>query len=112
MSNPSLAASTLLLGTGVGWCLIAGFGFVQGRISLDALSAGLVFPVLGAMLVVVSRSIRSGEGFFTTAFPPEDDDMLVERVQRDLESTRKEESMGSAWAELEASVLETELSEE
>jgi hypothetical protein len=64
------------------------------------------------VLVAVSRSIRSGEGLFTTAFPSEDDDMLVERVHRDLQSTRKEESMGSAWAELEAAVLETELSEE
>ncbi|RJU79970.1 MAG: hypothetical protein DWC09_08565 [Candidatus Poseidoniales archaeon] len=112
MSNPSQAASTLLLGTGVGCFLIAGFGFVQGRISLETLSTGLVFPVFGAVLVAASRSIRSGEGFFASAFPSEDDDMLVERVHRDLESTRKEESMGSAWAELEAAVLETELSEE
>ena len=112
MSNPSQAASTLLLGTGVGCFLIAGFGFVHGRISLDALSLGLVFPVLGAVLVAVSRSLRSGEGLFTAAFPSEDDDMLVERVHRDLQSTRKEESMGTAWAELEAAVLETELSEE
>ena len=112
MSNPSQAASTLLLGTGVGCFLIAGFGFVQGRISLDALSLGLVFPVLGAVLVAVSRSIRSGMGPFTASFPSEDDEMLVERVRRDLETTRQEESVGSAWAELEASVLESELGEE
>ena len=112
MSNPSLSASTLLLGTGVGCFLIAAFGFVQGRIPLDSLTLGMAFPVLGLMLVAVSRSIRSGLGPFTATFPQEDDDMLVERVRRDLETTRKEESVGSAWAELEASVLESELSEE
>lgn len=112
MGNPSQSASTLLLGTGVGCFLIAALGFVQDRIPLDSVSPGMAFPLLGIALVAVSRSIRSGMGPFTASFPSEDDEMLVERVRRDLETTRQEESVGSAWAELEASVLESELGEE
>ena len=38
--------------------------------------------------------------------------MLSERVRSELETTVKDASVGSAWAELEAAVLESELSEE
>ena len=108
MPTPSQTASTLLLGTGVGCFLIVGFGFVQDRIAIDGLSTGLLFPLLGLLFIVLSRLVGSGSNMF----PSEDDDMLVQRVQSDLQVMRKEESVGSAWAELEAAVLESELSEE
>jgi hypothetical protein len=38
--------------------------------------------------------------------------MLAERVRNEIETTAKDASVGSAWAELEAAVLESELSEE
>ena len=46
------------------------------------------------------------------AFPDENDEMLSERVRNELEATVKDASVGSAWAELEAAVLESELTEE
>ena len=45
-------------------------------------------------------------------FPDEDDDLLAERVRSEIETTVKDGSVSSAWAELEAAVLESELSEE
>ena len=91
MSNPSQAASTLLFGTGIGCFLITGFGF---------------------LFIAVSRSIMAGHGILSKSFPSEDDQQLIERVHSELETTRNEASVGSAWAELEAAVLESELSEE
>jgi len=111
MSKPSDTASTLLLGTGIGCFLIAGFGLVQGRMNLEALSLGWLFPFIGLLLLLLSKSIHSG-GPLSSTFPDEDDDMLAERVRSEFEVALKDGSVGSAWAELEAAVLESELSEE
>lgn len=112
MSKPSDAASTLLLGTGIGCFLITGIGLLQGRMELDALTVGWLFPIIGTLLLVLSKSIISGAGPLSGAFPDEDDEMLAERVRNEIETTAKDASVGSAWAELEAAVLESELSEE
>ena len=69
-------------------------------------------PILGFLFIALSRSIGAGHGILSDSFPSEDDQQLIERVQSELETTRKEASVGSAWAELEAAVLESELSEE
>jgi len=45
-------------------------------------------------------------------FPDEEDETLTERVRSEVETTLKDASVGHAWAELEAAVLESELSEE
>jgi|TARA_B110000967_G_scaffold180987_2_gene197736 hypothetical protein len=112
MSKPSDAASTLLLGTGIGCFLITGFGLVQGRMNLEVMSLGWLFPFLGLFMIILSKTILSGTGPFSHAFPDEDDDMLAERVRSEIETTVKDGSVSSAWAELEAAVLESELSEE
>ena len=112
MGNPSQLASTLLFGTGIGCFLITGFGFLLGRISIESLETGVVFPILGLLFIALSRSIDTGHGFLSDSFPSEDDQQLIDRVRSELETTRKENLVGSAWAELEAAVLESELSEE
>jgi hypothetical protein len=112
MSKPSDSASTLLLGTGMGCFLITGIGLIQGRMEFDTLTAGWLFPIIGALLLVLSKSIVSGSGPLAGTFPDEDDEMLAERVRSEIETTAKDASVGSAWAELEAAVLESELNEE
>lgn len=112
MSNPSHSASILLLGTGLGCFLITGFGLIQGRMTLTSFSIGWFFPIIGVLLLFLSRTLPSGAGPLSKAFPDEDDEMLSERVRNELETTVKDASVGSAWAELEAAVLESELSEE
>ena len=112
MSNPSNAATPLLLGTGIGCFLITGFGFVQGRMNLETVSLGWLFPLIGLLLVTLSKSIRSESGIMSNLFPDEDDEILSERVRSEIETTVKDGSVSSAWAELEAAVLESELSEE
>ncbi len=112
MSKPSDSASTLLLGTGMGCFLITGFGLIQGRLELDTVSFGWLFPITGVVLIFLSETLRSGNGPLSKAFPDENDEMLTERVRMEIETTVKDASVGSAWAELEAAVLESELSEE
>jgi len=112
MSNPSDSASSLLLGTGIGCFLITGFGLVQGRMSLETMSLGWLFPIIGVVLVLLPKFIRSESGLMAHLFPDEDDDTLSERVRSEIETTVKDGSVSSAWAELEAAVLESELSEE
>jgi hypothetical protein len=112
MSKPSDAASTLLLGTGIGCFLITGFGLVQGRMNLETVSAGWLFPIIGLLLIILSKSVLSGIGPLSHMFPDEEDETLTERVRSEVEATLKDASVGHAWAELEASVLESELSEE
>ena len=112
MSKPSDSASTLLLGTGIGCFLITGFGLIQERMELQTFSVGWFFPITGIVLLLLSKTLRSGAGPLSKAFPDENDEMLTERVRGEIETTVKDASVGSAWAELEAAVLESELSEE
>jgi len=47
MANPSDAATKLLFGTGVGLLLVAGFGFIEGRATIDEPSLGWLFILIG-----------------------------------------------------------------
>jgi hypothetical protein len=45
-------------------------------------------------------------------FPDENNMDVVERVSKEIEITKKEDEMGGAWAQLEASLLSSEIGEE
>jgi len=53
-----------------------------------------------------------GKGPLSTLFPDENNMDVVERVSKEIEITKKEEEMGGAWAQLEASLLSSEIGEE
>ena len=53
-----------------------------------------------------------GEGPFAKAYPLEDDLEMANRVKGDVEETEKDSDVGNAWAKLEATVLEQDISEQ
>ncbi|DAC33296.1 MAG TPA: hypothetical protein HA356_00870 [Candidatus Poseidoniaceae archaeon] len=112
MANPGDAASKLLLGTGIGLLLIAGFGLIEQRMSVDELSLGWLFVLLGLIFLGLGKTLDSNSGPLSQAFPDETAEQLAVRVRNDINTSIKDASVGSAWAELEANVLEQELSQE
>ena len=112
MANPSDAATKLLFGTGVGLLLVAGFGFIEGRATIEEPSIGWLFILTGLLALVLGKSLTDGNGPLARAFPDESAEQLASRVRDDINESIKAASVGSAWAELEANVLEQELSEE
>ena len=112
MANPGDAASKLLLGTGIGLLLIAGFGLIEQRMSVDGLSLGWLFVLLGLISLGLGKTLDRNSGPLSQAFPDESDSQLAVRVRNDINTSIKDASVGSAWAELEANVLEQELSQE
>jgi hypothetical protein len=112
MGNPSDAASKLLYGTGLGLFLVAGFGLIEGRMELNELGIGWIFVLIGTILIGLGNTLGNGSGPLTEAFPNESADELAMRVRGEIDDTIKDASVGSAWAELEANVLEEELSEQ
>jgi hypothetical protein len=56
--------------------------------------------------------LGNGTGPLSGAFPDETTEELATRVRNDVNESVKAASVGSAWAELEANVLEQELSEQ
>ncbi|RJU97873.1 MAG: hypothetical protein DWC04_05005 [Candidatus Poseidoniales archaeon] len=112
MANPSDAAAKLLFGTGVGMLLVAGFGFIEGRANIDEPSLGWLFILIGLIALVLGKGLNDGNGPLASAFPDESAEQLASRVRDDVNESIKEASVGSAWAELEANVLEQELSEQ
>ena len=112
MANPGDAASKLLLGTGIGLLLIAGFGLIEQRMSFDEISLGWLFALLGLIFIGLGKTLDNNSGPLSQAFPHETAEQLAMRVRDDINSSIKDASVGSAWAELEASVLEQELSQE
>ena len=61
---------------------------------------------------MLGKSLNDGNGPLANAFPDESAEQLASRVRDDINESIKAASVGSAWAELEANVLEQELSEE
>lgn len=112
MSNPSDAASKLLYGTGFGLFLVAGFGLIEGRMAITEIGTGWLFILLGAIALLLGNALSGGSGPLATAFPNESSEDLAIRVRKDINASIKDASVGSAWAELEANVLEEELSEQ
>lgn len=112
MANPSDAATKLLFGTGVGLLLVAGFGFIEGRATIEEPSIGWLFILIGLLALVLGKSLNDGNGPLARAFPDESAEQLASRVRDDINESIKAASVGSAWAELEANVLEQELSEQ
>jgi len=112
MSNPSDAASKLLYGTGTGLLLVAGFGLIEGRMQISELGMGWIFILLGAVFIGLGNTLSNGAGPLSPAFPNESADELAQRVSEDINTSIKDASVGSAWAELEANVLQEELSEQ
>ena len=112
MASPSDAATKLLYGTGVGMLLVTGFGLIEGRMVIDEISLGWVFAIFGLILLGLGKTLERGSGPLSTAFPSETAQELSNRVREDINASIQDASVGSAWAELEANVLELELSDE
>lgn len=112
MSNPSDAATKLLYGTGFGLLLVVGFGLIEGRMVIDEIGVGWLFILLSAIVLLLGNALNEGSGPLMAAFPNESSDELALRVRNDINASIRDASVGSAWAELEANVLEDELSEQ
>lgn len=112
MANPSDAATKLLYGTGIGLLLVAGFGFIEGRSAIEEVGIGWLILLSGLLALGLGQSLNGGSGPLAAAFPNESTEQLASRVRDDINKSIKETSVGSAWAELEANVLEQELTEQ
>ena len=91
---------------------MAGFGLIEGRMQISELGMGWIFILLGALFLGLGNTLSNGSGPLSSAFPNESADELAQRVSEDINTSIKDASVGSAWAELEANVLEEELSEQ
>jgi hypothetical protein len=112
MAKPSDAATKLLFGTGVGLLLVAGFGLMEERMTIDEINIGWVFALVGLILLGLAQSLTKGNGPLSAVCPDETPSELAVRVKDDINTSIKDASVGSAWAVLEANILEDELSEE
>ena len=112
MAKPSDAATKLLFGTGIGLLLVAGFGLMEERMTIDEINIGWIFALLGLILLGLAQSLTKGNGPLSAVFPDETPSELAVRVKDDINTSIKDASVGSAWAVLEANILEDELSEE
>ncbi|MEJ6563293.1 MAG: hypothetical protein QNL85_06275 [Euryarchaeota archaeon] len=112
MAKPSDAATKLLFGTGVGMLLVAGFGLMEERMKIDEINIGWIFALLGLILLGLAQSLTKENGPLSAVFSHETPSELAVRVKDDINTSIKDASVGSAWAVLEANILEVELSEE
>ena len=112
MQRPADAASRLLMATGLGLILAAAFGLQQQMLDFDNVGIGWIIGIAGLLLVGLSILVAKGEGPFAKAYPLEDDLEMANRVKGDVEETEKDSSVGNAWAKLEATVLEQDISEQ
>ena len=112
MQRPADAASRLLMATGLGLILAAAFGLQQQMLDFDNVGVGWIIGIAGLLLIGLSILIAKGEDPFAKAYPLEDDLEMANRVKSDVEETEKDSSVGNAWAKLEATVLEQDISEQ
>jgi hypothetical protein len=112
MQRPADAASRLLAATGLGLILATGFGLQQQMIDLNKIGVGWVIGISGLILIAISTLVAKGDGPLAKSFPLENDIDMANRVRDDIEEIEKDSSMGNAWAKLEATVLEQDISEQ
>lgn len=112
MQRPADAASRLFMATGLGLILAAAFGLQQQMLDFDNIGPGWIIGIAGLLLVGLSILVAKGEGPLAKTYPLEDDLEMANRVKEDIEETEKDSSVGNAWAKLEATVLEQDISEQ
>jgi len=112
MQRPADAASRLLAATGLGLLLATGFGLQQQMLELNKVGVGWVIGISGLILIAISILVAKGDGPLSKAFPLENESDMANRVKEDIEDIEKDSSMGNAWAKLEATVLEQDISEQ
>ena len=112
MQRPADAASRLLAATGLGLLLATGFGLQQQMIDLNKVGVGWIIGISGLILLAISTLVAQGDGPLAKSFPLETDIEMAKRVKDDVEEIEKDSSMGNAWAKLEATVLEQDISEQ
>jgi hypothetical protein len=112
MENPAKAASRLLLSTGLGLLLVTGLALQRNLLSISTPNYGWLIPLSALIFIYLSMMMNKGKGPLSTLFPDENNKDVVERVSKEIEITKKEDEMGGAWAQLEASLLSSEIGEE
>ena len=105
--TPAERAKKLLLGTGLCLVFVFAIGLSNDRFTLASLDTGWLFLIFG--LAMIGLSFTSGS--FSSRFPDESDEEMTDRVHNDVSETKREASVGDAWASLEQNVLTNELSE-
>ena len=112
MQRPADAASRLLMATGLGLILATGFGLQQQMLDINKVGIGWVIGISGLILIGLSSLVAKGDGPLAKAYPLENEIEMASRVKEDVEEIEKDTSMGNAWAKLEATVLEQDISEQ
>ncbi len=111
MHAPHRAASNLLGGLGVGLLLATGFALQQDRMSVTEMNIGHLLLISGLLSLLLAALTRKGVGPLSKLFPNESLEELSERIQSEFHEEEKYERVSNAWAELEATVLTSELAE-
>lgn len=112
MQRPADVASRLLMATGLGLILATAFGLQQQMVDFDEVGVGWIIAIVGLIAIALSTLIARGEGPLAKAYPLEDDIEMAKRVKVDVGDIEKDSSMGNAWAKLEATVLEQDISQQ
>ena len=112
MHAPHKAASYLLGGLGVGLLLATGFALQQDRMSITSFGLGHTLLVASLFSFLMSYLTLQGKGPLATTFPNETLEELSDRIQSEYQEEEKYERVSNAWAELEATVLSSELNDE
>jgi len=110
--SPAKSAQRLLLGTGLGLILASGLALISGVLEVEKPEIGFIVPLIGIVLLGLSGPTGRGEGPLGTLFPDENKSAMTERIEGELNNTKKEEDVGNAWAKLEHNMLSKELEEE
>ena len=111
MHAPHKAASYLLGGLGVGLLLATGFALQQDRMSITKISIGHLLLISGIACLFLAYVTNKGVGPLSSLFPNESLEELSDRIQSEYQEEEKYERVSNAWAELEATVLTSELVE-
>ena len=110
--TPAKNAQRLLLGTGLGLILASGLALISGVFTVENPNVGVIVPLVGIILLALSGPTGRGEGPLGEIFPDENDSIMTNRIENELNNSKKEEGIGGAWAKLEHTMLTKELEEE
>jgi len=111
MHAPHKAASYLLGGLGMGLLVATGFALQQDRMSITEFNIGHLLLISAIVCLFFAYVTRKGIGPLSSLFPNESLEELSERIQSEFHEEEKYERVSNAWAELEATVLTSELVE-